>query len=487
MQALERKTMPLDGPHMPTLDKSSAPLRKFDVASYAAPVAGSYFFYISMWSVVPGVYGKYFGLPLTAIATVILVIRLFDGLIDTATGYLSDWHRCSGGSRKPWVVVGGVGSVIASYFLYTPPSPATQGYYLLWSMAYFLAFTITEIPHLTWGSELSMDYQQRANVFGIRNMVGRFGITIFYALPLLPFAASGGYTPQFLHSAIYVGAVMTLVGLIQALVAAPAGSPMKVVHHDSLQLLTRSLLGNIPLLIYFVAFVCIGLCVGMWSALNYFYVDSYLGLGQKMVLMFLAGSAVAGLATPFWLKIIQKTSKSAVWAIGIAIFVAQLGVMGFLAPGCSWWIPLVCVVLAHVCFCCHDVAALALLGDIVDYGKLKFGRDRGATYFGFNTLLYKVGLGFGAGIGLGIAGLFGFDPTHSTHSAVSVLGLKIAFTGLPTLFAMIGLCMIIRTPIDRRRHETISRRLKALEARARQSTYKLPPAAAVEGHAHVGT
>src|SRR5579871_4532264 len=82
-----------------------------DIVAYAAPVTGSYFFYMPMWSILPGIYAKYFGLPLTSIAVVVLVIRLFDGVIDTTIGYLSDWYSSAGGSRKPWVLIGGLGSI----------------------------------------------------------------------------------------------------------------------------------------------------------------------------------------------------------------------------------------------------------------------------------------------------------------------------------------------------------------------------------------
>lgn len=460
--------------HLPTLK----------VASYAAPVAGTYFFYIPMFSVLPGIYGKYFGLPLTSIATVALVIRLFDGVIDTATGYLSDWHRCRGGSRKPWVIVGGLGVIFSCYFLFIPPVPTTTLYYLAWSMVYFLAFTIGEIPHLTWGSELSMDYQQRAKVFGTRNMLARLGMTLFYALPLLPFIKSNSYTPEVLRSGIYIGAAMTLAGLFLTAAGAPGGTPLKQPHKDNFRLLTHSLFHNKPLLIYFASFVCVGLSVGMWSGLTFFYLDGYLGLGEKLAIMLLVGSIVAGTATPFWVWVIGKTSKATVWAIGVGTFLTQLVLMGTLTPGCSWWIPFGCIVLAHVCFCCHDVAAFALLGDIVDYGKLKFRRDRGATYFGFNTLLFKVGLGIGGGIALACAGFFGFNPTSQVHDARAVLGLKLGFVVLPACFALLGLLAIVRTPINRQRHEIIRRRLELRASRAGRAFQQVEPVTAAKREAH---
>jgi GPH family glycoside/pentoside/hexuronide:cation symporter len=257
--------------------------------------------------------------------------------------------------------------------------------------------------------------------------------------------------------------------------------------NDSFRLLRDSLIRNTPLLIYFSAWVCMGLCIGMWSALTFFYVDGYLGLGDKMAIMFLVGSAVAGFGTPLWLKVIHKTSKSRVWAIGIAAFIVQLVIMGLLSPGCTWWLPFGCVVLAHVCFGCCDVAAFALLGDIADYGKLKFRRDRGATYFGLNTLLYKVGIGIGAGAGLASAGLSGFDPTQALHNPTAVWGLKLGFSILPTCFAVPSFYMILRTPISRQRHEIIRRRLESRASRAERQMSGASPTPLSEREAHVGT
>lgn len=437
------------------------------VIAYAAPVTGSYFFYIPMWSILPGIYAKYFGLSLTSIAAVVLFIRLFDGFIDTTIGYLSDWHRSKGGSRKSWVLVGGLGTIVACHFLFHPPQPATTAYYLTWSMAYFLAFTISEIPHLTWGGELTFEYHRRAKVFGVRYMMSRLGIIAFYSLPLLPIYASTDYTPEVLQDAVYVGALLTVLGLVWALLAAPAGIAVKMAHEDSWRLFFRSLLRNKPLLLYFAAFGCLGLAGGMWFAMIYFYLDSFLGLGSKVAIMFFLATIIAALSTPFWLQLIQKTSKSTVWAVGVLLFAVQLIGALLISPGVEWWIPFGLVIVTNLFFSCHDVAALSILGDIVDYGKLKFHKDRGATYFGFNTLIFKVGLGIGGGLALGVAGAFGFDPATTIHDEKSVLGLKLGFVFLPLLFAAIGMFFILRTPITPRRHRIIQRRIESRLLRSR--------------------
>ncbi|WP_116810886.1 MFS transporter [Steroidobacter cummioxidans] len=429
--------------------------------AYAAPVMGSYFFYIPMWSILPGIYATYFGLTLTSVAGVLLSIRLFDGVSDLTVGYLSDRHRAAGGSRKPWVIVGGIGAIVACYFLFTPPAPTTTTYYLICSLAYFLAFAVSEIPHLTWGSELTLNYQVRARVYGARNVLSKVGISAFYALPLLPIFSSAAYTPDVLRVAVLVGAVVTVPGLMWALFGAPAGVPIQAVREDSVRLLLQSIVHNKPLLLYFAAVSCGALCYGMWFGLVYIYLDSYLRMGEQVAIIFLLATVASILTTPLWLKLIQRTSKATTWAVGVALFGCQLLGTLWIAPGDPWWMALLVVFLANLCFTANDVAAVSSMGDIVDYGKLKFGVDRGATYFAILNLLFKVSLGIGGGLALGIAGEFGFRTEDAIHSASAIWGLQLGFIVLPACCALVCLLLVLRTPIDRQRHRTIQRRLES--------------------------
>jgi Na+/melibiose symporter-like transporter len=177
-------------------------------------------------------------------------------------------------------------------------------------------------------------------------------------------------------------------------------------------------------------------------------------------------STFAGLlSTQVWLKLIQRKSKPATWAVCASLFLAQLIGTLFVTPRAPWWVMLGLVTVANLSFSCHDVAALSLLGDIVDYGKLKFNKDRGATYFAVSILIFKIGLGVGSGVALGTAALFGFSAAKFNTSA-AVFGLKLGFAVLPACFAFAALLLILRMPINRRRHSIIERRLKLRYARA---------------------
>lgn len=429
--------------------------------AFAAPAAGSWIFYIPMWSILPAIYVKYFGLELSAVAAVVLIVRLFDGITDPTIGYLADRHREANGSRKVWVIGGGMGAVVACYFLFYPPENVSTGYYLFWSVVYFVMFTVSEVPHMTWGSELTLDYNERANVFGMRYIFTYLGSLAFYAMPLLPFYTTNDYTPEVMQDTLKVGIALTLIGAAWTIFHAPAGRVIKSVKCDSPRLFLQSLKENKPFLIYCAATALISLAYGMWFGLIFFYLNSYLSLAGKVAVIFMVSQIISMISSSGWLVLIRNTSKAHAWFVGVLVFCAQLICMYFVDDSTGWWLPALLVITAYISFASNDIAALSTLGDISDYGKLKFNKDRGATYYAVNSLIFKVGLGVGGGISLSLAGFSGFDPNATSYDAFQVLGLQVGFLGLPLLFALLGLIFVIRTPITRHRHQIIQRRIES--------------------------
>ncbi len=429
------------------------------IISYAAPVTGSYFFYIPMLSILPGVYGKYFGLDISAMAAAMLFIRLFDGVTDPLIGYLADCHRAKNGSRKVWVICGGILTIVSCYFLFSPSSPTTVTYFMLWSFAYYLAFTISDVPHLVWGSELTRNYDERTRIYGIRAVAYKLGILLFYSLPLLPFYESSAYTPEVFNDAVMIGAVLTLIGLTLTWFKAPEGKSTPSTGHDSFLLIVKSITQNKPLQVYFLTYIFTGISYGMWFGLLYFYLGYYLALDESIALMFTIGTFLSMVTAPLWPKLVSKSSKPIVWALGTSLFIVQLIGMALIGPDTPLWISTTLIIFAYAAFACHNIAPFAILGDIIDYGKMKFNKDRGATYFAMNNVLYKMSLGIGSGLALAVVGIFGFDPSIQTPSESAITGLRIGFIYIPAITATIGIVFILQTPINRRRYRIIEQRI----------------------------
>ena len=196
-------------PSHPTVAPSPLPARSLNLThhlSYVAPIMMLTF----LWGpigILQGIYAKYFGVALTTIATVLLVSRLFDAVTDPLIGYWSDRYQERKGSRKPFILLGGLFFVNSSYFLYVPIDPSdidssteVSGlYFLVWFLLFYLSWTFLEVPHIAWAAELATESKERNKIYSLRSMATLLGILCFYLVPFLPFFPTREFTPHTLQ------------------------------------------------------------------------------------------------------------------------------------------------------------------------------------------------------------------------------------------------------------------------------------------------
>lgn len=451
--------------------------------AYALPVLATSFL-ISSMPILQGIYVKHFGLPLTTIAMVILTARLFDAAIDPVIGYMSDRYYARTGSRKPFVIGGGLLLILSSYFLYIPPVSVSAEYFLGWFIAFFIAWTLFEIPHLAWGGELSADSQDKSKIYSLRALAIYLGGMLFFVLPLLPFFETNEFTPQTLTWSVLAAGLLMLPLLYISAKAAPDGcfhqpSTQPVQQDKKQQRSFRNLLsivfGNKPFLLFAIAFFFMGAGAGMWVSLKFFFVDAYLGLGDKLALIFLISYIANILAVGGWYKLAAHLSKKGNWYLAMSMTLAGVIGSGLLIPGEGSWIPLLLIMIAvHIGSAGIVVLAPSLLADIIDYGTWKLGQDHSGTYFSFYTLIIKGNAALGSALGLAVAGWYGFDASATTHTDDNVFGLRLSMVWIPMFLLLLSMVFIVVIPIDARRHAIIRNRLDARAARAKAQTVQTP-------------
>ena len=464
---------------------------------YASPVTASMLI-MGALAVVQGIYAKYFGLPLTTIASVILLVRLFDAVTDPLIGLCADHYYQRRGSYKPFVLSGAALLLISSYFLYIPvseqalqvaeaggePIIISAGYFLGWYMALYLGATLFEIPHLAWGRELTLDPQARVRIYGWRTVAAYVGLLLFYAVPLMPMIGGGEFTPRTLHWVVILGALLLFVLLPASLYATPAGQrlalppgPSTAPMAHQLQSYIRELISNRPLVIFILAVVCCLVPIsGMWFTLIFIFVDSYLALGGTFAQASTLSIILGLVMVPVWTALAQRFGKQAAIVTSLLFSAAGLGLTGLLSPGSS--AALLLIVVMALCygigFTALGVLCPPMLSDIIDYSRWKYGRDRAASYFSFYTMMNKVATAGGGALGLAIAGSFGFDPAIEIHSDKAIAGLRLAIAWLPAVLVLFGAVLFARLPLSRRRHSIVCRRLVG-DQQANSQTQTLAP------------
>lgn len=441
-----------------------------DMAVYAAPISASYLLLGPTWNIVPVIYSKYFGLELTAVALVVLLARLFDAVTDPLIGFLSDRHRMSGGQRRLWVISGGLLTAVSAYLLFYPPLQPTFSYYLALSFVFYLSFTIMEIPHTTWGAEIAQSYKKRSRIFSFRSAAIYVGYILYVAVPLLPIYESPEFTPAILRDVALVGAGLMILMLIPLLRVRPgrpwtgeqrrAGGFREAIFSNA-ALIFR----NRPLRIVIAAFFFFNLSLGMYIGLYLIFLDSYLGIGEKYAIIMIWANSSAFVSTYLWAQSLKVFSKTFIWTFGSITYVTAIAAHAIIEPGAQWWNVMAFMILVQISLASFYVVVPAILGDVADYGELKFKRVCGGVYFALYALTAKFSMAAGISLGLAIAGNFGVDPSAAALSESGIRGLRLGLTILPACIGLITIGFIFMMPIDERRHKVIRARLERRSSR----------------------
>ena len=446
--------------------------------AYSLPILG-FSFLIGPITILQGVYAKYFGLSLTVIASIVFISRLFDAVSDPLIGYLSDRYQQRTGSRKAFIFTGGLLFILSSYFLYVPlgyvpsgvgdigsSSSVSASYFLVFFLAFYLSWTLFEIPHLAWGAEISSTTEERNKLYSLRALMTYIGTALFFVVPLLPFFETSEFTPKTLFWSVILGAILTLPLLFYCAKNVADGTSLSPrpetpsSNNKGSRALWRMVLGNRPFLLFLGAFFFAGAGAGMWVGVSFIFIDVYLGLGEKLSVAYLLSIGISILAVGLWYGVAKKAGKSIAWGLGmLLVLLGDLGT-GYVTPGESGWFPLLlCMALIYVGMTATVTLAPSLLSDIIDYGTWKFGQDYAASYFSIYTLVFKANIGVGTALGLAVAGIYGFDPASAIQSDQAIFGLRLSIAWLPALMTLIAIGFIVLTPINVRRHNILRRAL----------------------------
>ena len=445
--------------------------------TYAMPVVAMIMMQAPL-VIVQGVYAKYYGLPLTTIAWVVLLGRLFDAITDPLIGYFSDRYRLRHGTRKPLIIAGSLCMVLSAYFLYAPLY--VSGVYLgFWLFIFYLSYTLFDIPHNAWASELATQFNEKSAIFSYRSAAVFLGLILFYLTPMLPFFETQDITPEVLQVSISISGVVMLVSIIvcskytpNSADKTPHKSHLKTAETASAELARHKIPSidivrkNIPFCLFFSSQTFYGLGNGMWLGLVFIYVDSFLGLGGVFAQVFLLSYLFGMLMTPIWCKVANSVGKKAAMIFAFSALITSYLYTGYLAPDTATFRHLLVLnVLNTLGTSCLLAIAPAMLSKIADYGDWRLKAKNTAFYFSLYAFLGKAGIALGAALGLALAGVYGFDASAETHASDTVFGLKLSMTLIPIVFVLLAIGLAAVNPINARYHSIVRRRMDAKKDR----------------------
>jgi GPH family glycoside/pentoside/hexuronide:cation symporter len=422
-------------------------------------------------AILPTLYAQHARVSVAAVGTIFLLRSIYDAVSDQVIGFLSDRTRTRIGARLPWIISGAVVTLIGMLMLFRIPPDAGVVYFSVWTLVFFTGATMIGIPYFAWGNELTSDYDESSRVFAFKGFFENVGSMLFSVIPIalvfFGIMLTTEYTPDMVWMLGMIILVAMPVAVFGAFFLAPRGLP-SITPRTTLMQLFQSVKDNRPFQRFITAYLIAGTGYGFFVALVYPFVASYLQIGEAFPMILLV-TTICGLAgVPLWIRIVYVLGKHRAWAWGWLFNSIVLLPMIWVEPGASAAIPT--AILMGLYGLTNGVSAIApfsILGDVVDYDRLKTGVDRGGNYYAFMMFAVKM-LGSTGGLALIVLGVvFGYELAEgAVNSDFANAGMLYMFILAPGIFQLASLPLIWNFPINERRQLIIRRRLESLDERA---------------------
>lgn len=402
---------------------------------------------------------------------------VWDGVNDPILGYVSDRTRTRFGRRRPFLLGAAVPLGLTFALLWMPPAGVSQalafGYLVLAYVVLDTCFTCYATPYLALGAELSEDYHERTQLSAVRSFFHVVGLFIGGTLPFAVIARyPGDHATGYAVMGACIGGLMTVAVLVTGFFVREP--PPRASHGEAERASWRTFvhgltttLQNKPFRILLLTFAVIQVGGGIHQILVPYAFTYWLGrqdLVSTVIAIYMAAFLVS---IPLWTRLAHVLGKDRALKLCMLWAATALALLPLLLSPTMGYVRLVpLLIVAGLGNGGWAVLPVAITADVIDTDELDTARRREGAYFGVWTLALKLATAIASGlVGFGLQ-LVGYVP-NATQSATAVLGIRLLYGPLPSLFILAGLAVFAGFPLTRERHAEVRAALVARRKPAR--------------------
>lgn len=412
-------------------------------------------------------YGLYFftdvvGLSAAFAGAMISLGTLWDAITDPIVGGISDNLKLKSGRRRPLIIGVAVPFVLISILLFTNwgfSEAVSKVYFVIIILLYYTAQTVLDISSSALGSEMTLDYNERASLATFKNY---FGLTATVAISptLMLVAYFGGLFDNADRGWSCTLAIYMIVALLFIFILWKSTKGYERHREDSgkfsfadVKEIFRSKPTRIVMLVFGIAIFA--------NTINYalqvYYYTNYALLSEGRIA---SVTLVFGVASIFcaWItdRLMQKLSKKAAWVIAIGLEAAVMIIMiGFIIqPGNVASIYVLAILMSLGNAAVYQVP-WAMIPDCVDVTELTSGKRVDGVIFGVVAFIQKACGALGAAVLGTLLTVIGYDAAAATQTADALSGLKYMYAFLCGGLYLITVLIILKYPLSRQKHDRV--------------------------------
>lgn len=408
-------------------------------------------------------YTDVFGIGMGAVASLMLVSRIWDAVNDPVIGSLSDRTKSRWGRFRPWLLFGApITAIVLILCFWAHPEMNQTGKIIYASVTYcllVLGYTCVNLPYGTLCGAMTQNIDERAKINTSRSVAAMIAIGVIniITVPLVKSCGDGTLSSArgFLCVAAIYGVIFTLChwfcfAKTREVVEVP---PQRQVAPLGEQL--KAVIKNKPFLIAVVGQLLFGFILyGRNADLIYYF--KYVEGNEDLFSFFSGVIIIPSIIGAALFPMIFRWTGNKGWAA--SVFSLLMGVsmiaLFFFSPSSNPVMFYTLAALAQFFFSGFNTAIYAIIPDCVEYGEWKTGIRNDGFQYAFISLANKIGMALGTSLLALAMGRAGYVANVEQPEAVKQV-IHHAFSTVPGILWIMTAAIMLCYRLGKKEYNTI--------------------------------
>ena len=456
--------------HTQTTSANGDRLKPSEYIGYALGDTASNFFFQTFNIFLTYYYVDVWGIPATALLWMIPLVRAFGAFDDVIMGLIADRTNTRWGKFRPYLLFGAIPYGICGYLMFAGPDFGPNGKIAYAAITYALmmvSYTVINVPYSAMLGVISPSPQTRTVASTFR-FIGAFGAAFLISLfvrPLVKYLGAESEIRGFqLTMAIF--AVLSVVLILITFAATRERVTPPPQQKTNVREELGELFKNWPWVVLLITSIFSNAFSALRSGSTIFYFKYVQGYDSTPVIwtldritLFLASGALGLVLGTMCLGPIARKVDKKYYAAGLSLVTGLCFLAFFFVPKGQFGLMIALNIVAQ--FCAGPTSALtwALYADVADYGEVKYGRRSTGLIYSASLFAIKSGILVGGFLVPLFLARFGYIKGAAAQTANALLGIALAFSVGPALFALLKAVALMIYPLNQKRLDEIERTL----------------------------